>query len=258
MMNKAAAAAIVLLVFFTAGSALSLIFQLDLPTLVRVLSQKEIRFAIGLSLCTSLCSLALSVIIGIPAAHLLAFGKPPLKPLINLLLDLPVVMPPLVTGIGLLLLLGGQGLLGKFGPNAAAALFSPLGVVIAQTYVASAIFVRSAVSAFLSADINYIHTAHNLGLSPAKTLLFVEIPLIWKPLTGGCILAFSRAIGEFGACLMLAGATRMKTETLPIAIYLNISSGDFSAAIVCALILMFIAVFMVSALHFAQKGAAVA
>jgi molybdate transport system permease protein len=162
----------------------------------------------------------------------------------------------LVTGMGLLLLLGQQGIAGKFAPRLSVMLFSPLGVIIAQTYVALSVFTRSAVSAFMSIDTNYVDTAHNLGLGPAQAFFFVEIPLVWKSLLGGCILSFSRAIGEFGACLMLAGATRMKTETLPMAIFLNIASGDFSAAVVCAVMLMVIAALMLIILHIAQKGLA--
>jgi molybdate transport system permease protein len=243
-----------ILVFFIAGTAFSLILQLELPVLARVLKEREIRFAIGLSLGTSLISLAVAVLIGLPASWALVSGRAPLRSLINILLDLPTVTPPLVAGIGLLLLLGQHGVLGKIDPHLTSKLFSPLGVIIAQSYVALSIFTRSAASALLSLDKNYTAAALNLGLGPVRTFFLVEVPLVWKPLLGGCILAFSRAIGEFGACLMLAGATRLKTETLPMAIYLNIASGDFSAAVVCAVILMAIAALMLIALHIAQRG----
>jgi molybdate transport system permease protein len=247
-------AALAVLLFYIAGAALSLVFRLEGPAILRVLKQPEIRFAVGLSLATSLCSLALAVLIGLPASWALVSGRPPFRPLINILLDLPTVTPPLVAGIGLLLLLGQKGLLGAVSPRLASKLFSPLGVILAQTYVALAIFTRGAVSALLSIDRNYVSAAYNLGLGPARTFLLVEIPLIRKPLLGACILSFSRAIGEFGACLMLAGATRLKTETLPMAIYLHIASGDFDAAVVCAVIQMLIAALMLVFLHAAQSG----
>jgi molybdate transport system permease protein len=247
-------AALAVLIFYIAGSALSLILQLEAPVIVHVLKQRETRFAIGLSLATSLCSLFLAVLIGLPASWAIVSGKPPFRPLINILLDLPTVTPPLVSGIGLLLLLGQKGVLGWINPRLASKLFSPLGVIIAQTYVALSIFTRGAVSAFMSIDRYYVDAAQNLGLGPVRVFLLVEIPLVWKPLLGACILSFSRAIGEFGACLMLAGATRLKTETLPMAIYLNISSGDFSAAVVCAVIQMVIAALMLIILHIAQNG----
>jgi molybdate transport system permease protein len=250
----AAYAALAVLLFFIAGAAFSLVLQVEWPVVIRVLKERETLFALRLSLGTSLCSLFLAVMIGLPASWALVSGRPPLRPLINILLDLPTVTPPLVAGIGLLLLLGQKGLLGKIDPRLTAKLFSPLGVIIAQTYVALSIFARTAVSALMSIDRSYRAAAYNLGLTPARTFFFVEIPMVWKPLLGGCILAFSRAIGEFGACLMLAGATRLKTETLPMAIYLNIASGDFSAAVVCAVILMVIAALMLIMLHIAQRA----
>jgi molybdate transport system permease protein len=247
-------AALAILIFYIAGAVLSLVFQLEGPVILRVLQQREIRFAVGLSLATSLCSLFLAILIGLPASWAIVSGKPPFRPLINILLDLPTVTPPLVVGIGLLLLLGQKGIFGAISPRLASKLFSPLGVIVAQTYVALSIFTRSAVSALMSIDRNYVNAAHNLGLGPARAFLLVEIPLIRKSLLGACILSFSRAIGEFGACLMLAGATRLKTETLPMAIYLHIASGDFNAAVVCAVIQMVIAALMLIVLHIAQNG----
>ena len=159
----------------------------------------------------------------------------------------------MVVGIGLLLLFGAQEPFSGMFPDIPARLFSPLGVIIAQTYVASSILTRSAVSAFISMDRRYLHTAYNLGLGPLKTFILVEIPLCWRQLMGGCILALARALGEFGGTLMLAGATRLKTETLPMAIYLNIASGDFKTAIACAVLLIFIAALLLLCLHIFQK-----
>lgn len=138
-------------------------------------------------------------------------------------------------------------------PQLSALLFSPLGVIIAQTYVASAIVVRAASAAFSSLDPAFIATAHNLGLTPVRTLLLVEIPLCWPSLLSGGVLALARALGEFGATLMLAGAIRFKTETLPMAVYLNIASGDFSLAIGCSLLLIALAGLLLVILHWIQR-----
>ncbi len=99
---------------------------------------------------------------------------------------------------------------------------------------------RNARGVFSNFDDGYRLAAYNLGLTPWQSLLKVELPMCWKPLLCGAILAWARAIGEFGATLMLAGATRFKTETLPVAVYLNISSGDFEIAIGAALWLLMI------------------
>jgi molybdate transport system permease protein len=247
------ASAVALLLFFIAGSALSLLARLDWATVQKVLREREVHFALRLSLSTACTSLVLAIIIGTAAAWGVAHGKIPAKGMVNMLLDLPMVTPPLVVGLGLLMLLGSGGVIGR--SFISERLFSPLGIVIAQTYTASAIYTRSAVSAFSSIDKNYIDAAHDLGLRPAETLFFVEAPLVWRPLLGGCILALSRALGEFGAVLMLAGATRMRTETLPAAIFLNIATGDIKAAIVCAVLLMCLALFLLLGLHFVQNSA---
>lgn len=234
------------------GSLLSLVLELDLTTLAQVLKEPELFSAVMLSLGTALLSLALSLFIGIPAGWAVARMNFRGKGLINTLLDIPLVMPPLIVGIGLLLLLGQRGPLTTVAPGLSDLLFSPFGVVIAQTYVASAIVLRSASAAFSSIEPAFITTAWNLGLTPLRTLVMVEIPLCWHSLLGGGVLALARALGEFGATLMLAGATRLKTETLPIAVYLNIASGDFSLAVGCALLLVFLAGLLLLVLHRVQ------
>lgn len=254
-MAKLALLPLAILMFFILGSLLSLIVQIDGHTLITLISEPEIHFAVTLSLFTALISLFLSLIISIPAAWSMSRMTFPGKRIVDLLLDLPMVTPPLIIGIGLLLLLGREGPVGSMFPAVAQSLFSPVGVIIAQTYVACAILVRSAGAAFKSIDPAYVNTAFNLGLSPLKTLVLVEIPLIWRALLSGCVLALARALGEFGATLMLAGATRMKTETLPIAVYLNIASGDFSLAVGCALTLIVLASILLLLLHaIQQKG----
>ncbi len=252
-MAKLAFIPLALLLATIFGSLGSLLARLDWLTITNILGDPEILFAVRMSTLTSLASLALAAGISVPAAWALARHNFAGKRWLNLALDLPLVMPPLVVGIGLLLLLGRQGLVGGLFPSFAASLFSPLGVVIAQTYVASSILTRSAVSAFASVDINYVDTAYNLGLSPLKTLFLVEVPLCWRPLVGGCILALSRSLGEFGATLMLAGASRMRTETLPMAVYLNIASGDFRVAVACAVLLIALGCALLLLLHLIQK-----
>ncbi|UCQ15535.1 ABC transporter permease subunit [Edwardsiella piscicida] len=233
---------LLLLLALIVGSLAALLGQIDIAMLAALLRDPEIRFALGLSLSTALLSLALACLIALPAAWAMVRVPLPGKRWLNLLLDLPMVTPPLVTGIGLLLLLGHQGPLGGWLPGLAQRLFSPLGIVIAQTYVATAILLRSAGAALASIDRAWLETAHNLGLAPLATFLLVEIPLVWRALVSG-------ALGEFGATLMLAGATRMKTETLPIAVYLNIAGGDFSAAVGCALLLILLAFALLLLLH---------
>jgi len=243
---------LLLLLFLILGSVISLFLQIDLDTIKSILFDPEIHFALLLSLGSSSISLLLAFSISIPAAWSIVRIPFKGKKWLNLLLDLPMVMPPLVVGIGLLLLLGQSGPISYIYPNFARLLFSPLGVIIAQTYVASAIIVRNSSAAFASIDKGYLNVAYNLGLTPIKTLLLIEIPLVWRVILSSCVLALARALGEFGATLMLAGATRLKTETLPMAIYLNIASGDYKLAIGCSLLLMLMACLLLFIIHLLQ------
>lgn len=223
------------------GSVLALMSQLDLTFLTIIIGNDELHFAVMMSLVTSVISLLLALLIAIPSAWLMSQVRLPAQKLIDTIFDLPMVLPPLVTGLGLLLLFNSQGVLSQFVPLISQWIFSPIGVVIAQTYIASSIMVRHARGVFDSLDDGYRLTAYNLGLPPGRTLIQIELPMCWKPLLSGAVLAWTRAIGEFGATLMLAGATRFKTETLPMAVYLNIASGDFEIAVGAALWLLFIA-----------------
>lgn len=243
-----------LLLFFILGSIISLFIQLRLTEIMSLFAEPEVHFATWLSLRSALTSLLLALFLSLPAAWALARLTFPGKKLLQLCLDIPMVTPPLIAGMGLLLFLGQSGPFSWLLPGLAHHLFSPLGIIIAQTYVASAILVRTTYAAFSALDKGYLHAAYNLGLPPIKTFILIEISLIWRVLISGCVLALARALGEFGATLMLAGATRLKTETLPMAVFLNIASGDFSLAIACALLLILIALLLLGLLHGLAKN----
>ena len=230
-----------MLLFLTVlGTVLALIGQLNWHFFKQVLFDHELHFALMLSLGTSLFSLVVALLIALPAAWVMSQIRLPLQKLIDTVLDLPMVLPPLVTGLSLLLLFGSQGWLSSLIPEISRWIFSPIGIVVAQSYIATSIMLRNARGVFSNFDDGYRLAAYNLGLTPWQSLLKVELPMCWKPLLCGAILAWARTIGEFGATLMLAGATRFKTETLPVAVYLNISSGDFEIAIGAALWLLMI------------------
>ncbi|WP_373602985.1 ABC transporter permease [Aggregatibacter sp. HMT-949] len=229
-----------ILLLIVVGTVLSLIMKLDAYFFRKVLFDPELHFALWMSLGTSILSLFLALCIAIPSAWVMSQVQLPFQKIFDTLLDLPMVLPPLVTGLSLLLLFNSQGILSQLIPSIGKWVFSPVGIIVAQTYIAGAILLRSAKGIFSAFDGGYRLAAYNLGLSPFQTLLKIELPMCWKPLLAGTILAWSRAIGEFGATLMLAGATRFKTETLPMAVYLNIASGDFEIAIGASLWLLFI------------------
>ena len=125
---------------------------------------------------------------------------------------------------------------------------------MAQTFVATPIVIRSSKAAFESLDPGYAAAAMTLGLSPWKVFVKINLPLAGRSIASGIVLAWARALGEFGATLMVAGATRFRTETLPIAVYLNISSGELGIAVSCALVLVGTAFFLLCVLRLIRQN----
>lgn len=209
----------------------------------------EALFALALSLKVSVAALAAALLIGVPAAYALARRPVPGKAVIDTVLDIPLVMPPLVAGIGLLLLLSRSALGAPLARLGIELLFTPAGAVVAQTFVAVAVVLRTARAAFAQVDAGFGQAAATLGAGPAQVFARIELPLAARGIAAGAVLAWARALGEFGATLMVAGATRFKTETLPMAVYLNIATGETEAAIACALMLLVIAFALLLALR---------
>ncbi len=158
----------------------------------------------------------------------------------NTLLDMPLALPPLVAGVGLLLFFGvsipGRDLAGA----GLVFVFTPLGIVIAQFFVNMPFMVRVMRSTFEEISPRYEHVAKTLGCTDAQALWRVTLPMATNGLIAGSVITWSKGIGEFGAVLMLAGATRMKTETLPTSLFLNMSCGKLDEAIAVATILILI------------------
>ncbi len=244
-----------LVVVFVVGVLAALVSQASGPELLSALRSSETMFALRLSLTLSVAAVLVGSLVGVPAAYFLARREFRGKGVFDTLLDVPLVMPPLVAGVGLLFLLG-RGMLG--GPLAQWGIhlvLSPWGALIAQTFVATPIVIRSAKAAFESVNPGYEAAAMTLGLSPWKVFVKINLPLAGRSIASGMILAWGRALGEFGATLMVAGATRFRTETLPIAVYLNVSSGQLGVAVACALVLVGTAFFLLLALRLVQhKG----
>ncbi len=231
-------AALFLVVLMVLGVLLAMIFRVSFDELMMTFSSEEVLFALKLSIMVSMTAMFFALIFGLPSGYILARRSFPGKIIIDTLIDIPIIMPPLVVGVGLLFLFG-QSFLGKYlstvGINF---IFSPWGAVLAQAFIATPIIARSSKSAFEAVRPNYEWAAQTLGLRPMRTFFKITLPMAKQGILAGVMLAWARAIGEFGATLMVAGATRMKTETLPIAVFLNISSGEIGIALSCALILI--------------------
>lgn len=213
-----------------------------LPVLIESLLSEEIRFAIRLSIITSIISTLLCILIAVPVAYALARYTFPGKTVVNMLMDIPMALPPLVAGVGLLLFFG----VSPIGKSLAAAgltfVFTPLGIIMAQFFVNLPYMLRVTRSTFQGVNPRYEHVAKTLGCTDAQAFWRVTLPMSFNGLLAGSVITWSKGIGEFGAALMLAGATRMKTETLPLSLFLNMSTGKLEYAISAATILIVISI----------------
>lgn len=229
------------LIFFSliiAGVLLALATEVSPAELRASIFHPETFYALRFSLMTACGAMAAAVSIGVTAAYFMARHSFPAKSILETMLDLPLVMPPLITGVGLLFLFG-NNLLGRpLSELGIDIILTPWGAVVAQAFIATPIVMRSSQAAFASVDRGYEEAATTLGLNPLTVFVKVNIPLAGRSLLSGIILAWARTMGEFGGTLMVAGATRFRTETLPIAVYLNISSGELGIAVSCALVLL--------------------
>ncbi|HEX7299274.1 MAG TPA: ABC transporter permease [Solirubrobacteraceae bacterium] len=212
----------------------------DVPPgdLVGSLDDPAARDALRLSLETSVIALAVIILVGTPAAWLVATRRWPGRSLVLTLIELPLVVPPAAAGIGLLAALGPSGLLGGALDDAGIRLaFETAGVVAALTFVASPFYVRQAIAGFEAVDPALLDASRTLGASEARTFARVAVPVARGALGAGAALAWGRALGEFGATLMFAGSFRGITQTAPLAIYERFAT-DFTGALALAAVLV--------------------
>lgn len=206
--------------------------------------------ALGLSIQVAVLATLLNALLGIPLAYLLARRPFRGRALVDLLVTLPLVLPPTVTGYYLIVLLGRRGWLGApvYAWTGWSVAFTWYAAVIAATVMALPLLVRTARAAIESVDRELEKAAFTLGRSEWRTALEVTLPLARNGIIAGLVLAFARALGEFGATLMLAGNIPGKTTTVPLAIYTAVQTGEMGEAVllVVALTLLSCGVLMVA------------
>ncbi len=209
------------------------------PTqLLSSLDDESALEALRLSLACSAAAVAVIVLVGTPAAYLLATRRFRGRATVVTLVELPLVLPPAVAGIGLLAAVGPRGILGGLVEDLGLRLvLSTAGVIVALTFVAAPFFLRQAQSAFEALDRNWLDASRTLGASEARTFLAVAVPAAGPGLVSGVALAWGRALGEFGATLMFAGSFRGITQTVPLAIYERFAT-DFPAALALSAVLV--------------------
>jgi molybdate transport system permease protein len=232
----------------TAALTLTLVF-LTLPVvaifvdstpaeLIDSLGEPGALDALWLSLRVTAIALAIILVVGTPAAYLLATRSFRGKALVVTLVELPLVLPPAVAGIALLAAVGPSGILGGAVEAAGIELtLQTAGVVVALTFVASPFYIRQAMAAFAAVDRTLMDASRTLGASEARGFLRVMIPAALPGLAAGTALALGRALGEFGATLMFAGSFQGITQTVPLAIYERFAT-DFTGALALSAVLV--------------------
>ena len=184
--------------------------------------------ALSLSVRVAVLATLANAVIGIPLAYVLARRRFRGRGLVDLLVTLPLVLPPTVTGYYLIVLLGRRGWLGAplYAATGWSIAFTWYAAVVAATIMALPLLVRTARAAIDSVDRDLERAAHTLGRSEWRTALEVTLPLARNGILAGLVLAFARALGEFGATLMLAGNIPGRTATVPLAIYTAVQTGE--------------------------------
>jgi molybdate transport system permease protein len=221
---------------------LALFLRIPPGRLSAALGSPVARDALVVSLETSAIAHVLILGLGTPAAYLLATRRFRGRTLLVSAIDLPLVLPPAVAGIGLLAAFGSRGLLGgslsAFGISVP---FTKTAVVLAVVFVASPFYLRQAIASFAAVDANLLAAARTLGASPLRVFGRIALPLAGAGLGVGSSLAFARGLGEFGATIMFAGSVQQVTQTLPLAIYAQLDT-DFDAALAIGALLVLVSV----------------
>jgi len=194
----------------------------------------DIAFPLRLSFQVAACATVLSAVFGIAVGYVLACKRFPGKELLDLLTTLPMVLPPVVTGYYLLVLVGRNGPLARFVHDVfrveISITFSWYAAVLAAFLVSMPLTVKTVRTAIESLDRNLIDASYTLGRSELETVWFVILPLARRGIAAGLVLSFARALGEFGATIMVAGNIPGRTNTMPLEIYNAVVFGDWATA----------------------------
>jgi molybdate transport system permease protein len=216
--------------------------------------------ALRLSLVSATLATLLSVVMGVPLAWVLARSRIRGRTVLRALVTVPLVLPPVVGGVALFLVLGRQGLVGRWLDEAFGITipFTTTAVVIAETFVAMPFLVISVEGALRAADARFEDAAATLGADRWTTFRRVTLPLVAPGIAAGAVLCWARALGEFGATITFAGNFPGTTQTMPLAVYLALQD-DPEAAIVLSLVLLVVSVATLSLLRdrwLGRRGAA--
>lgn len=228
----------IIVIIFTSVLILAIVLK-GLPYLGQAFYSEEVRFAVKLSLYSTSISTIICMALAIPTAYALTRTALPFKKLCQMIIELPLSMPYLVLGLSLLIVFSSDfgKALKELGFKV---VFDKNGIIIAQTVVNLPYVIRFIRTAFEEVDERLEFISGSLGATKWECFITITLPLSKNAVITTIILAWSRGLGEFGATLMLVGATRMKTETLTTSVYLNLATGDTGASMASATIILII------------------
>jgi molybdate transport system permease protein len=216
----------------------SLFLETTPMNLVRSLAQPQVYQAIAISLGTSTAATLLSIFFGTPLALLMARRDFRFKRLVDTLIDLPTVLPPAVAGVALLMAFGRRGLVGAWLDGMGVTLtFTPMAVIMAQTFIAASLYIKSAAIGFAGVNPELEQAAALDGAGGWYIFRTITLPLARMALLSGAVMTWARALGEFGATIIFAGNLPGRTQTMPLAIYIGFEL-DTDIAITLAVILV--------------------
>ncbi len=194
--------------------------------------------AVTLSLATTLITMLVTLLFGTPLAYIFVRRRFPLRRTLNLLLELPIVLPPAVAGLALLVTFGRRGALGGLLSTFGVSLpFTTAAVVVAQTFVSAPFYIRAAQLGFAGIPREIEDAARVDGASSWAVFRYVTLPLASRALAAGLVLSWARALGEFGATILFAGSIQGRTQTMPLLIY-NVLERNLDAAIWAGVLLV--------------------
>lgn len=228
---------------------LGLLSRTPWSRLGELLSSELVVDALGLSLVSSLAAAVISTVLGVPLAWVLARVDFPGRSVVRAIVTLPMVLPPVVGGAALLFALGRRGLVGQPLEVVGIVLpFSLAGVVLANVFVALPFLVITVEGALRSTDMRYEQAAASLGASRLTVFRRVTLPMVRPSIVAGIVLAWARALGEFGATITFAGSLQGRTQTLPLAVFVALES-DRDAAVAISLLLVAVSLLVLIALR---------
>ena len=235
-----------------AGILAAKVFYVQLPLVGEVFSHPGYRYAVMLSLISCSVTTVLSVWVAVPTAYLMTRVEFTGKKIIDAMLDIPIVLPPLVIGLGLLMLF--QTPPGAFIQQYVTFTYAIPGVILAQFMVACAFAIRTMMAAFAEINPRQEQVAVTLGCTRAQAFWMVVLPEARRGMIPAATIAWARAMGEFGPVLVFAGTTRMRTEVMPTTIFLELQVGNLGMAAAVAAVMLVLSLIVLILMRLAGRG----